>query len=64
VPNFFLRKAIGWALREYAKTDPSEVRRYVTAHAKQLHPMSRREAMKNLESFGAPVRRAKVSGAT
>jgi 3-methyladenine DNA glycosylase AlkD len=65
VPNFFLRKAIGWALREYAKTEPTEVRRYVTAHAKQLHPLSRREAMKNLESFGGPpLRGARASGAT
>jgi len=52
VPNFFLRKAIGWALREYAKTDPAEVRRYVTAHAKDLHPLSRREAMKHLDLIG------------
>jgi 3-methyladenine DNA glycosylase AlkD len=26
--EFFLRKAIGWALREYAWTDPDEVQRY------------------------------------
>jgi 3-methyladenine DNA glycosylase AlkD len=59
IPNFFLRKAIGWALREYAKTDPSEVRRYVTVHAKELHPLSRREAMKHLDAVGvlAPRRR-------
>src|SRR3954463_4472520 len=29
--EFFLRKAIGWALREYGWTDPAEVRRYVAA---------------------------------
>lgn len=57
VPNFFLRKAIGWALREYAKTEPSEVRRFVTARAKELHPMSRREAMKNIETIGIPTPR-------
>jgi 3-methyladenine DNA glycosylase AlkD len=65
IPNFFLRKAIGWALREYAKTEPGEVRRYVTAHAKDLHPLSRREAMKNLDTVGVlPVSRLRVSSST
>ena len=45
---FFLRKAIGWALREYAKTDADEVRRYVAAHADRLSGLSRREALKNV----------------
>ena len=30
--EFFIRKAIGWALREYAKTDPAWVRQFVRAH--------------------------------
>jgi 3-methyladenine DNA glycosylase AlkD len=46
--EFFLRKAIGWALRQYASTNPREVLRYVRAHAAQLSPLSRREALKNL----------------
>jgi 3-methyladenine DNA glycosylase AlkD len=46
--EFFLRKAIGWALRQYAWTDPREVARYVRAHAVELSPLSRREALKNL----------------
>ena len=46
--EFFLRKAIGWALRQYAWTDPVEVRRYVTAHADRLNGLSRREALKNI----------------
>jgi 3-methyladenine DNA glycosylase AlkD len=45
--EFFLRKAIGWALREYAWTDPAEIRRYVRAHAAELSPLSRREALRN-----------------
>ncbi|MDH2425223.1 DNA alkylation repair protein [Sphaerisporangium sp. TRM90804] len=45
---FFARKAIGWALREYAKTDPHEVVRYV--RHKGLTGLSRREALKNLPS--------------
>ncbi|MGW0809423.1 DNA alkylation repair protein [Nonomuraea sp. NPDC002799] len=44
--DFFARKAIGWALREYAKTNPSEVVRYV--RAKGISGLSRREALKNL----------------
>jgi 3-methyladenine DNA glycosylase AlkD len=46
--EFFLQKAIGWALRQYAWTDPAEVRRYVRAHAAELAPLSRREALKNI----------------
>jgi 3-methyladenine DNA glycosylase AlkD len=36
--DFFVRKAIGWALREYAKTDPTAVRRYVAAHPQTPPP--------------------------
>jgi 3-methyladenine DNA glycosylase AlkD len=45
--EFFLRKAIGWALRQYAWTDPREVRRYVREHEAELSPLSKREALKN-----------------
>jgi 3-methyladenine DNA glycosylase AlkD len=47
--EFFLRKAIGWALRQYAWTDPAEVRRYVQANEARLSGLSRREALKNLK---------------
>jgi 3-methyladenine DNA glycosylase AlkD len=46
--DFFIRKAIGWALRQYAWTDPKEVRRYVRAHEHELSGLSRREALKNI----------------
>ncbi|MBG0815840.1 DNA alkylation repair protein [Planomonospora sp. ID82291] len=46
--DFFARKAIGWALREYARTDPREVVRYVDH--KGITGLSRREALKNLPS--------------
>ncbi len=46
--DFFIRKAIGWALREYAKTRPAAVRRYVREHETRLSPLSRREATKHL----------------
>jgi len=44
--EFFINKAIGWALRQYARTDPKAVRNFVKAAP--LHPLSRREAMKHL----------------
>jgi 3-methyladenine DNA glycosylase AlkD len=46
--EFFIRKAIGWALRQYAWTDPSEIRRYVADHEHELNGLSRREALKNI----------------
>ena len=46
--EFFLRKAIGWALRQYAWRDPAEVVRYVNAKGAALSPLSRREALKNV----------------
>lgn len=46
--DFFIRKAIGWALREYAKTRPDAVRQYVREHESALSPLSRREATKHL----------------
>lgn len=46
--EFFLRKAIGWALRQYAWTDPAEVTRFVRAHKDELSPLSKREALKNI----------------
>jgi 3-methyladenine DNA glycosylase AlkD len=46
--EFFMRKAIGWALRQYAWTDPAEVDRYVRTNHARLSPLSTREALKNL----------------
>jgi 3-methyladenine DNA glycosylase AlkD len=47
-PEFFIRKAIGWALREFAKTNPAWVRDFVAEHAGQLSPLSRKEALRHL----------------
>ena len=44
--EFFIRKAIGWALREYARTDPHAVRAFVDTH--ELSGLTRREALKHL----------------
>jgi 3-methyladenine DNA glycosylase AlkD len=46
--EFFLRKAIGWALRSLAWTDPNEVKRYVRRNEQRLSPLSKREALKNI----------------
>jgi 3-methyladenine DNA glycosylase AlkD len=45
--EFFINKAIGWALRQYARVDPKAVSKFVKSTP--LHPLSRREAMKHLE---------------
>jgi 3-methyladenine DNA glycosylase AlkD len=46
--EFFLRKAIGWALRQYAWTDAAEVKRYVRRNRTRLSGLSQREALKNV----------------
>jgi 3-methyladenine DNA glycosylase AlkD len=46
--DFFIRKAIGWALREYAKTKPEEVAGFVVAHRNELAGLSFREATKHI----------------
>jgi 3-methyladenine DNA glycosylase AlkD len=46
--EFFIRKALGWALRTYARTDPDWVRAFVADHDDRLSGLSRREALKHL----------------
>ncbi|HET6822511.1 MAG TPA: DNA alkylation repair protein [Anaerolineales bacterium] len=46
--EFFINKAIGWALRQYARIDSNAVKKFVKSTP--LHPLSRREAMKHLET--------------
>jgi 3-methyladenine DNA glycosylase AlkD len=45
--EFFIRKAIGWALREHAKRNPESVRKFVANT--QLKPLSIKEALKHIE---------------
>lgn len=47
-PSFWIRKAIGWALRQYARTDPAWVRATVAEYDGRLSGLSRREALKHL----------------
>lgn len=49
-PDFFLRKGIGWALREQAKIDPGWVATFVATYRRRLSPLSVREATRNLPS--------------
>lgn len=44
--DFFIRKAIGWALRAYANTDAKWVVKFVKTHP-QLSNLSKREALKH-----------------
>lgn len=45
--EFFIQKAIGWALREYGKTNPNSVRQFVNSHT--LAPLSKREALRKID---------------
>lgn len=59
-PEFFLRKAIGWALRQYAKADGAEVLRYIRQLKEQLSPLSQQEALKGINRQ-LPVTRPRAS---
>ena len=51
--DFFVRKAIGWALRDLAWTDLQTVEAYVECHYDRLSSLSRREALKNAAKIRA-----------
>ena len=51
--DFFIRKAIGWALREYTRVDPDAVRAFLAAHDSELSGLSKREALKWLDRRAA-----------
>lgn len=46
--EFFIQKAIGWSLREYAKTNSEAVKNFVAVN--NLKPLSKKEALKNLSN--------------
>ena len=46
--EFFIRKAIGWALRQYARVEPDAVRLFVETNASRLSGLTKREATKHL----------------
>lgn len=45
--EFFIQKAIGWALRDYSRFNPSGVADYV--NSTNLKPLSQREALRNIK---------------
>ncbi|NMG36889.1 DNA alkylation repair protein [Azoarcus sp. TTM-91] len=47
-PDFFIRKAIGWALRDYARHDPAAVLAFLQGEGGRLSSLSRREAGRHL----------------
>ncbi|MCB9478221.1 MAG: DNA alkylation repair protein [Deltaproteobacteria bacterium] len=51
--EFFIRKAIGWALRDYSYTNPEFVRSFVETHRDRLSGLSIREALKALERMAS-----------
>lgn len=44
--EFFINKAIGWALREYSKTDPNGVKNFINKYKNQMSDLSIKEASK------------------
>ena len=46
--EFFINKAIGWALRDYSKTNPEWVARFIEQNKKRMSELSIREASKYL----------------
>lgn len=46
--EFFVNKAIGWALRDYSKTNPQWVRNFIEVHKENMDSLSIREASKYL----------------
>ena len=44
--NFFINKAIGWALREYSKTNPNWVKNFVNKYKRKMNDLSIKEASK------------------
>lgn len=47
--EFFIKKAIGWSLREYAKTHPEAVVKFVKENDNRLSNLSKREALKHIK---------------
>lgn len=52
--EFFIRKAIGWALREYSKTDPEAVAAFINSHLDELSGLSYREGSKHIRDLVDP----------
>ncbi|MDR3189757.1 MAG: DNA alkylation repair protein [Lactobacillaceae bacterium] len=49
--EFFINKAIGWALRDYSKTNPDWVCNFCKVYRKELNPLSMREGLKHVNTL-------------
>ncbi len=58
--EFFLRKGIGWALRQYARTNAKEVIRYVRLNEAQLSPLTKREALRRVGPYSSKPHSSKA----
>ncbi len=47
--EFFIRKAIGWSLRQYSKVSPQAVKRFIDLHRAHLSPLAIKEGYKYLK---------------
>jgi 3-methyladenine DNA glycosylase AlkD len=57
--EFFIRKAVGWALRDYAWHDWRAVEKYLAAAQDRLSPLTYREASKNIHKLARNSRAAR-----
>ena len=57
----FVRKAIGWALRNYSKVDPESAEQFVREHAGKLSALSTKEATKHIEHRRAQARQGDIN---
>jgi 3-methyladenine DNA glycosylase AlkD len=60
--EFFIRKAVGWALRDYAWHDWRAVEKYLKTAQERLSPLTRREAAKNIPTRADKHASARTSG--
>jgi len=51
-PEFFVRKAMGWALRAHSRVAPKKVIAFIERHAGRLSPLTKREGLKLLLKTG------------
>jgi len=48
--DFFIRKAIGWALREFSKTSPKSVKNFIEKNRENMSELTFRESSKYIPS--------------
>ena len=48
--EFFINKAIGWALRDYSKTNPQWVKHFIEKYHDQMHCLSIKEGSKYIQN--------------